>query len=225
MTLYFSRLELDRSAPTAALIPLLNPENSVRAADAHHRLLWSVFSDGKKRERDFLWRHDGRGKFFTLSARPPSSSDLFSPPEVKVFSPNLKVGDRLNFSLLANATRARRIGTRKSQRVDVVMDLLHEVPSGGKRGEERKKRAQEAAVSWMSQQGKAKGFKPHLVVSQNYTTLELGSLRRHGPTLGILDMVGEIEVLDPQVFIAAIAQGFGRAKAWGFGLMLIRRKR
>ncbi len=44
-------------------------------------------------------------------------------------------------------------------------------------------------------------------------------------THGVLDLEGEIEVTDPAAFATALAQGFGRAKAWGCGMMLIRRAR
>jgi CRISPR system Cascade subunit CasE len=47
--------------------------------------------------------------------------------------------------------------------------------------------------------------------------------RRRQPQFGVLDLAGTIEVTDSDAFLAALAQGFGRAKAFGCGLMLIRR--
>ena len=47
--------------------------------------------------------------------------------------------------------------------------------------------------------------------------------RRQGATFGILDLTGEIAVTDPDTFLPALGAGFGRAKAWGCGLMLIQR--
>ncbi|WP_408742519.1 type I-E CRISPR-associated protein Cas6/Cse3/CasE [Acetobacter peroxydans] len=41
--------------------------------------------------------------------------------------------------------------------------------------------------------------------------------------LGILDLSGRIEITDPSLFLTQMAQGFGRAKSFGCGLMLIRR--
>ncbi len=225
MTLYLSRLTLNRTASAKALMPLLNPEDHNSAADAHHRLVWSVFSDGPARERDFLWRYDGRGRFMTLSARSPSPSELFLPSETKVFEPDLRKGDRLSYILRANATRARRIGHGKSQRVDVVMDLLHRVPAGRERAEARQRLAAEAAETWMMAQGHKKGYRPVATVAESYSTMELGRKRREGATFGILDLSGIVEVTDVDAFLPALAQGFGRAKAWGCGLMLIRRAR
>jgi CRISPR system Cascade subunit CasE len=42
-------------------------------------------------------------------------------------------------------------------------------------------------------------------------------------TLSTLDFEGVLAVTDPPIFLAALASGFGRARAFGCGLMLIRR--
>ena len=233
MTLYLSRLTLNRDTPAAALLPLLNPLEPDQAADAHHRLIWSVFADSPERKRDFLWRHDGQGRFYTLSSRPPQSSALFDPPETKIFNPVVRVGDQLQFTLRANATKDRAAVSRmekaarrgKSRRVDVVMDLLQTAPEGEKRAVIRDRTAQAAAEAWMTRQGTARGFEPRMTIVEGYSTIELGSRRRQGATFGILDLAGEIAVTKPEVFLPALAAGFGRAKAWGCGLMLIRRVR
>ena len=231
MTLYLSRLTLRRNAPTAALLPLLDPPEAGQAVDAHHRLMWSVFSDGPERERDFLWRYDGRGRFLALSARAPGPSDLFRPHETKVFEPVLSIGDRLEFKLRANATKDRAaVGRepkdrRKDRRVDVVMDRLHKAAGNAERAELRDEAAADAAHEWMTRQGAARGFKLHRTAVESYSTINLGRRRREGATIGILDLIGLIEVTSPEVFLSALAGGFGRAKAWGCGLMLIRRAR
>ncbi len=230
MTLYFSRLNLKRTAPTAALMPLLDPPEAGQAADAHHRLMWSVFSDGAARERDFLWRYDSRGRFLSLSARMPTPNDLFEPHETKLFEPRLRPGDRLQFKLRANATKDRAAASRgpkrqrKDRRVDIVMDRLYgEELAGDSRSELRERIAGDAAGEWLTRQGVSRGFRPHFTAVENYSTINLGRRRRQGATLGILDLVGSIEVTSPNVFVPALARGFGRAKAWGCGLMLVRR--
>lgn len=223
MSLYFSRLTLNPAPSSRALIQLLNPENANAAADAHHRLIWTAFSDAKGRTRDFLWRYDGDNRFYTLSARPPRPGDLFDKPAIKTFEPNLAIGDRLNFVLRANATKVSKQAGGK--RVDVVMDLLHDAPKG-KRAEMRMKLAQLAGEAWVSRQGAAKGFAPLKTVVEGYTVLELRpetTKRANRPRLGVLDLSGILTVTDPDLFLPALAQGFGRAKAWGCGLMMIRR--
>lgn len=225
MNLYLSRLTLNREASAAALMPLLNPDDPDRAADAHHRLMWAVFSDSHARDRDFLWRFDGQGRFFALSARPPAPSDLFLPPECKAFEPALRGGDLLEFSLRANATRSVRVGQRKSERRDVVMDLLYDTPKSERAGK-RNALAQQAAETWLDGQGARSGFRPLSVICEDYTTLEVARTDRRRPaTLGVLDLTGRVEVTDPAIFLSRLARGFGRGKAWGCGLMLIRRAR
>ena len=221
MTLYLSQIRLSRSPAAQALAPLLVPSGTASRRSAAHNLLWSVFADGPDRRRDFLWREEGEGRFLTLSARPPLQTDLFDPHRIKEFAPALGPGDRLDISLRANATRTKRSG----ERVDVVMDALHAVPSEA-RAEERMSLAQTAGTAWLARQGEKAGFRLIEAQVAGYSVEVLPGHRgpRKGqPQFGILELSGRIEVTDPAAFLPHLAQGFGRAKAFGCGLMLIRR--
>jgi len=222
MSLYLSRIRLSRSPSAQALAALLNPSDAGPRRSAHHRLLWAAFGDGPDRRRDFLWREERDGTFLTLSERPPQPMDLFEPHEVKGFAPALAPGQRLDFVLRANATRTKREGRR---RVDVVMDALHDVPQGA-RASERMAAAGREGAAWLARQGEASGFKVVIATAGDYSTVALPDHRgprRGQPQFGILDLEGRIEVTDPEAFLARLARGFGRAKAFGCGLMLIRR--
>lgn len=225
MSLYLSRLTLNPAPSARAMIQLINPEAASAAADAHHRLIWTAFSDARDRIRDFLWRYDGDNRFYTLSARPPRPNDLFGEPAIKTFEPDLAVGDRLDFVLRANATKTSRKAGGK--RVDVVMDLLHDEPVEN-RAIMRMKLAQQAGEAWLARQGAERGFAPLRTVVEGYNVLELGhepASRANRPRLGVLDLSGTLTITDPVLFVPALAKGFGRAKAWGCGLMMIRRAR
>ncbi len=239
MTLYLSRLKLSRSPSARALEALLNPQDHGRRLDAHHRLLWAVFSDGPERQRDFLWRAEGEGVFLTLSARPPQESELFERPEVKPFAPALQAGDRLTFALRANATRTESKGTlsasgkEQKRHIDLVMDRLHPIPGQkslpegelSARPHHRMDLARAAAADWMAGQGTRSGFRLIGAEVADYSTVALpghhGATKR--PQFGILEMSGMLEVTEPAMLLDRIAQGFGRAKSYGCGLMLIRR--
>lgn len=221
MSLYLSRIRLARSPSAQALAPLLLPSEAGQRRSAAHNLLWSIFSDGPDRKRDFLWREEGEGVFLTLSARPPVQTDLFCAHEVKDFAPALAPGDRLAIQLRANATRMKRGGAR----VDVVMDALHGLP-GEARAAERMEIAQREGAAWLARQGEKAGFRLIQATAEDYSVEVLTGHRgpRKGqPQFGILDLSGQIEVTDPAAFVVQLAQGFGRAKAFGCGLMLIRR--
>ena len=47
--------------------------------------------------------------------------------------------------------------------------------------------------------------------------------RKGQPQFGIIEVAGRLEVTDPAIFLDYIGKGFGRAKAFGCGLMLVRR--
>lgn len=221
MTLHLSRLRIASRPSVDALSRLISPNDAGARRGAHHRLIWSAFADHPDRQRDFLWREEGRGVFFTLSERPPLAVDLFEPPEVKRFDPQLSKGDRLAFRLRANATRSRKgVG-----RVDVVMDALHAVPRD-ERAEARDSVARREGLAWLARQGVKAGFDILDTKVAGYTAETLPEHRgprRHSPRFGILEFEGLIEVSNPALFVGNLSQGFGRAKAFGCGLMLIRR--
>ncbi|SDF04507.1 CRISPR system Cascade subunit CasE [Celeribacter baekdonensis] len=221
--MYLSRLRLSRDPKVAALNALLDPSQMGDKSDAHHRLIWSVFAGDPTATRDFLWREEGQGVFLVQSLHPPEDSPFFETPDVREHAPDLKPGDQLSFLLRANATRDLRGETRK--RVDVVMNLLHDVPKD-QRNQKRMDLASEAAEQWMVGQGARAGFTPDRIEVQDYQTVTLPKYRgkrRGEPRFGILDLTGQITVTDPNAFTQKLAQGFGRAKSFGCGLMLIRR--
>lgn len=235
MTLYLTRAVLDREARAAALAPLLDPPDPDRALDAHHRLIWTLFP-GRNAVRDFLWRADGRGRFFILSHRKPVQSELFRPLETTDFSPRLASGDRLGFVLRANATKDRRVpktecGRRPDRRVDLVMDALHKTPGQSALGSDRRgerpslrmKLADGVATDWLAAQGVRGGFTLERVRVEDYSVRQLSRSGKGRVTFGLLDVSGILSVEKPDTFLATLGTGLGRARAFGCGLMLIRR--
>jgi CRISPR system Cascade subunit CasE len=224
---FLSRLTLKRTPSAQALAALLNPADDARRIDAHHRLIWTAFAGDPAAKRDFLWREEGDGRFLVLSHRPPNTGDLFETPDVKPFEPALRVGDRLAFLLRANATRTVKTdhitqsGKREREHRDVVMELLRPMPKE-ERAEARMELAQQAAQAWLARVGARSGFTVETVSAQSYRVLEPPG-RRTMPRFGILDLQGVICVDEPGIFLPHLTKGFGRAKAFGCGLMLIRR--
>lgn len=216
--LYLTRAAISRSASARALIQLLNPASGEHRAAAHHRLLWTLFADAPDRQRDFLWREDGEGRFLLLSARPPADRhQLFDLEEAKPFNPDLTSGTRLRFALRANAT-VRHRGCARHR--DVVMDAIHSVPSGQDRAAARRAQATPAARSWLEKQGARHGFAVDQMACLGYETVRIA--RNGAPIrLGIVELEGRLTVRDPDAFRSALGRGFGRARAFGCGLMLI----
>ena len=233
--MYLTRAVLNKGVGVASLAALLDPEDPNRALDAHHRLIWTLFPDRDAR-RDFLWRADGRGGFYVLSHRRPAQTGLFLPLESREFAPVMASGDRLSFVLRANATKDRRVskdrhGRYRNRRVDLVMAGLHAVPGQSGLGPERRserpamrmKIADRVAGTWLRALGQKNGFDVAHVQVEDYSVRKLPRARGSHVTFGLLDIRGMLSVTQPDVFLVALSNGFGRARAFGCGLMLIRR--
>jgi CRISPR system Cascade subunit CasE len=222
--LWLSRASLREDAGLDALAKVLLPEDEDARAGMAHRLIWTLFADGPDRARDFLWREDKPGQFVTLSARPPAERQSLLTVETKAFAPVLEAGDRLGFRLRANPTIDHVVPgrTRRSQRVDVVMDALRHVPVEG-RAEARPEIARTAGAAWLMGIGVRHGFTLGETRIDGYRTRRIP---RDGPTpmrLSTLEFEGVLTVTDPVSFLARLTAGFGRARGFGYGLMLIRR--
>ena len=226
---YLSRVRLKRDASVSALAPLLLGETGTRSATRHsgHHLVWSLFADSPNRQRDFLWREMDTGVFLILSARPPEDRHgLFEIAEPKPFTPALEPGDRLGFSLRANPViRRRDLSRRRSVKHDVVMNALRSRPEH-ERAVYRREAMQEQGFAWLERQGATAGFtiRSGEVSVDGYDQHRI-SRKGSAPSMlySTLDFEGVLKVVDPAPLLPAIAQGFGASKAYGCGLMLIRR--
>lgn len=230
--LFLSKIQLkqDNAVKTIAA-SLLGEDHPQTALAAKHRLIWSLFGDKREQLRDFLWREDKRGAFYTLSKRPPAN--LLFDVQSTEFTPHLAPGDRLAFTLRANPVIAvKQPGIRRGQRRDVVMHALHDYrpwrtngpDDDGQRRHERDRLIVETGVGWLEQQGERNGFRPLTLKIDGYEQhlLPRGDGKRQG-TISTLDFEGSLTVTDPALFLDRLARGFGSARAFGCGLMLIRR--
>jgi CRISPR system Cascade subunit CasE len=222
---WLSRARLRRDAPVMALARLLVPDSAARPAAMHH-LVWSLFADGPERRRDFLWREEAPGRFMTLSRRPPVNIEGLFELDSQPFAPVLSPGDRLGFTLRANPVVARATAaSERGKRHDVVMDVLKSVEPG-QRAEARPEAVLTAGRAWLARQGAAHGFEPEgLTAVDGYDRVVIPRETGKAAVFGVLDISGVLTVRDPARFLAAQESGFGRARAFGCGLMLIRRVR
>jgi CRISPR system Cascade subunit CasE len=224
--LFLSRISLRAEPSVATLAPILFDAPGRHRSEASRRLVWTLFADRDDRTRDFLWREDDARRFYVLSSRPPEDRhDLFS-VETKVFKPALSPGDRLVFSLRANATVARPRGDaeRAGNRDDVVMAALKSVPRD-QRAERRKDLIRSEGLAWLRRQATVAGFEfdDDGVAVDGYEQLTIRGTGNNAVRLSVIEFDGLLIVREPDIFLAKIVRGFGRGKAFGLGLMLVRR--
>lgn len=243
--MWLSRIRIKQEEGLKALGPVLLPDEEEQRASLGHRMMWSLFPDHESTPqagRPFLWREEQRGRFIMLSGRQPSSNSLLEVAETRAFSPSLTAGEKLNFRMRANPTIDRRVAGRRSIRSDIIMDAIKAVPKKG-RAEPRKRELgwcegsdgqalpMKAPREWLDRQGECKGFAIEAAAALSYQVLRVPhnnrgvSKGRHTSlmTFGIIDFEGMLKVEDPEKFLDAVRGGIGRAKAFGCGLMLIRR--
>lgn len=222
---WLTQARVRRNASAGSLWRALVPSHGAERVHASHHLLWTLFADSPDRRRDFLWREVRPGHYLILSARPPVDSHrLFELSEPKAFAPTLAQGDRLQFALRVNATVSRggAPGVR-GKPADVVMNALLGLPSS-ERALRRSSILESAARAWLEARASGAGFAIETLSVDGYDTVALDRGRGERPAkFGVLDLRGVIEVTEPDALVGAILQGFGRAKAFGYGLMLIRR--
>ena len=231
---YLTRAKLHRRASVGALAPLLYPHDADMALDVHHRLIWSLFPAGGCR-RDFLWRAARRTEFLVLSRRRPSPNAFFEPLEVKTFAPALEIGDRLRFTLRVNATKHRLVprtgkSCPASHRTDIVTDALLSLRAQSRNLDERghvpdtDRRAAEnaAATQWLARQGERSGFAVEGIHVESSLRRHLRRAKGRDAVIGVLNLTGVLRVTHVEAFTTRLQEGFGRARAFGCGLMLIR---
>ena len=243
--LYFTRVRLKEEPDVRCLVQTLLPQNPRERVHTGHRLIWSLFAKTGNEPRNFLWREAAsHGLFYILSENlPPSSHYLFDVDEPKPFAPDLAPGDQLGFSLRANPTKTVRSpadSKARGKRVDVVMHHKFVTRAAGESPQsplDRRALEHFAVQQWMNDQSARHGFSlitpgdelkdgslPEFLHVTGYQTVHFyrGSNRVQFSTV---DIEGTLSVTDPKKFLAALANGFGRAKSYGCGLMLIRRIR
>jgi CRISPR system Cascade subunit CasE len=249
--LFLSRVMLKREPSIDALVKTLLPDDRGERTHAAHRLVWSLFAGDETRKRDFLFREmepaksisGGRTSFFVLSHGAPNAEHPLLEVESKPFAPALSKGDRLGFSLRANPVKqtgakaaTATTSAKAAIRRDVVMDALHRVERGRKRIEQRPLLIQQAGYAWLADRASRSGFRllaepPEEEPDDDDSTLLRidGYEQLHFPKLGkkgrisVLEFDGVLEVTEPELFLSRVSSGIGRARAFGCGLLLIRR--
>lgn len=215
------------------------------SAYEEHQWLWRFFPAQAGAPRDFLFRRrdsDGLPKFYVVSQRAPTVDSVPDGWQVQTrdYRPSLEAGERLHFDLRANPV-VTRTADGKRQRHDVVMErkkrLLAE--RGLKRWDDWQpdrltsegvpdtrpalySLVQETGVAWLAERAARHGFK------LNVPTVVVEAYEQHGGKAGVLrfssvDFSGELTVTDPAAFHQALQKGIGHAKAFGCGLLLVRR--
>jgi CRISPR system Cascade subunit CasE len=220
-----ARARLRRDCPAQALARVLVPDTAGAQLGAAHSLVWALFADGRDRRRDFLWRQTRPGEFLILAARPPVDPHGLFALEYKPFAPVLHSGQRLGFDLRANpVVSVPEKPGRRGQRRDIVTHALAKL-APAERTAKRESKIREVGAAWLANKGAAAGFSfdPGELHIDGEEWVRIPRQQAPAVTFSTLTFQGVLRVEDPGRFLAGLLAGFGAAKAYGCGLMLIRR--
>ena len=131
----------------------------------------------------------------------------------------------MGFSLRVNATCSIRDGRGGRKKTDIVMREMSRHAESLSVHEKRLAAARAVAPEWLASRGQRSGF-AIASPSQDVVVNRYHVMRARRPTgqpavFGVLDLEGVLQVTDPVRLASAVAAGFGRAKAFGCGLMLL----
>ncbi|MBN9476966.1 MAG: type I-E CRISPR-associated protein Cas6/Cse3/CasE [Bordetella sp. SCN 67-23] len=194
-------------------------------AYTEHQWLWRFFPSEAGTARDHIFRRTDQGqamRFYVVSKRPPVAfSDAWS-VRTRPYAPRLQNGDELEFELRANPVVTRRHEDGKSRRHDVVMDAKTRAKTEGSQPATGYSLVRSACTTWLSQQGEQHGFQV------DEASLSVDGYIQHVAKedqlrFSSVDFRGGLRVTDQDAFSAMLASGLGHAKAFGCGLMLVRR--
>jgi CRISPR system Cascade subunit CasE len=239
---YFSKITLRESAPIGALRHLLHD------GYAPHKTVWQLLSkstdqtqeQAQKQERDFLFRFDveprnGLPRFYVVSRHEAKDTSGLWGVQTKPYlvhepdtPPLFALGDHFRFSLRVNPTFDKSDRSKKQkQRHDLICHLRKQLPKNaqGVREESHAATEHRACKEWLERKTTL-GFRlvnpdESLLVEQ-YDQLRFKH-KDQTTILSRVDMSGVLEVTDVKKFWDNLTKGIGHGKAFGCGLLLIRR--
>lgn len=224
--MYFSRIRLCTDADTGALAHQLCKNDSYR----EHQMLWQLFGDDPNAKRDFIFRredHNGWPQFYLVSRRILKDRDNVWQIDQREYQPKLCNEQKLAFSLRANPVITRKDPLGKRKRHDLVMDLKKQ--NGWKETPPSDRSplyelVQQAGETWLSSRLERGGARLDTLNTEGYLQHQTPKKGQAKPIrYSTLDLTGTLTVSDPGVFAQTLYWGIGPAKAFGCGLLLVRR--
>ena len=223
--MYFSKLTLRKSVGASELMRVFSD------VYREHQLLWKLFADDVEASRDFLYRRinaSGRLNYYLLSARKASDARNIWRIESKVYDPCLSKGQVLSFMLRVNPVITTKVADGIHRCCDVVM---HKKIQLGYQGLPRGERpplqevVQASCQEWLSKRARDNGFQLDAFSADGYQQHVSYARKHQRVAFSSVELSGRLTVVDPQRLRAALLHGLGKSRAFGCGLLLVKRVR
>jgi CRISPR system Cascade subunit CasE len=221
--MFFSRITLNPIANRADYASI-----ACNNTYKEHQVLWELFNNNPDAERDFIYRYEpvrNTPAYYIVSKRKPIDSSGLWNIQVKDYSPVIKEGQCFSFILRVNPVK-----TKEGKRHDIVMHEKHKMDYKNLNKKERLSQqalVEKVGYEWLASRALQSGF------SINDTAVGIDAYQPHtsGRKKGkkeirysTMDFQGTLEVVNVEAFEKTLMEGIGKAKAFGCGLLLIRKK-
>lgn len=194
-----------------------------------HQWIWKFFREegdpAERKDRDFIFRAhaaDELPRYYVVSACPPLAFSDDWEVQSRAYDPQPPVGQRLSFVLCANPVVSKKDGEGKSRRHDVVMQAKKDKQSGQQLSNPELVR--QSCLAWLQSRAAKAGFE---LVGASVDAYQQQKARKRNVEAEIsfssVEFSGELLVTDPQLFRQTLLHGLGHAKAFGCGLMLVKK--
>ncbi|CAB1075455.1 CRISPR-associated protein, Cse3 family [Olavius algarvensis Delta 1 endosymbiont] len=197
-----------------------------------HQKIWALVSWNRNQKRDFLYRveYDAYQKIqyiYLLAPNQISSQNKIRFAVSPKYQPQLETGEFLYFKLRANPIIKRK-ENGKAKEYGIIMDAKHQFNKNGQNYQEQfylNELIHNVGIKWLVRKGDQHGFsvKQFEVKIDNDCEYTVKPPGKQAFTLRTLDFEGRLKIVDTEQFKKALFEGIGSAKAFGCGLMLVRR--
>lgn len=172
-----------------------NSLKDLSSPDQMHKTLCSGFSSTER--PNLLYRVED-DHVLVVSENEPNWKNLDA--QTKPYNPSVKKGDVFRFQLMANPVK------RRNGKVVAIIQK------------------DEDLIKWMINKGNTHGFEVgQLMFSASQPVSFYHSTAKEQKVFNSVVFKGNLKVIDPVLFLQALCQGIGKAKAFGFGLLTIAR--
>jgi CRISPR system Cascade subunit CasE len=194
-----------------------------------HQWIWKFFREegdpALRKDRDFIFRAHAAGelpRYYVVSARAPVAFSNDWEVQSRAYEPQPPAGQRLSFVLCANPVVSKKDGQGKSRRHDVVMQAKKDKQAGPQLSTAELVR--QTCLAWLQARAAKAGFE--LVGATVDAYQQQKARKRDGANdiaFSSVEFSGELLVTDPQLFRQTLLHGLGHAKAFGCGLLLVKK--
>jgi CRISPR system Cascade subunit CasE len=197
-----------------------------------HQQIWGLVSRNEQQKRDFLYRveYDAcknvQAILLLANHKVESTKTMtvyVSPP----YNPQIGAGEYFHFKLRANPVVKRR-ENGKLKEYGLILDAKHQLKKQELHYNDDyslDELIQEKGMAWLEKKALQHGFavKNWDVAIGNDGEYKVNANEKQPFIIRTLDFEGRLEVTDAEKFKAALLCGIGSAKAFGCGLLMIRR--